>query len=125
MREKTVKRFYCDHCSRGGFRKKDMAKHEERCIYNPLRKCFLCEDRHEETPPMPDLLAAIEASLDKLRDAAQGCPACMLAAIVQSKGEIRKEDGPDPDLMRWVEFNYKQELEDYHAERNEMPGFNY
>ena len=113
MRSKTVLRFYCDHCSRGGFRKKDMQKHEDRCIYNPLRKCFLCEDARWDTPPMTELITAIETSLSELRHVTEGCPACMLAAIVQSRGEIRTK-GAREDA--WVDFDYKKELSDYHAE---------
>lgn len=37
MREKTVKRFYCDFCRKAGFKRKQIETHERHCYRNPKR----------------------------------------------------------------------------------------
>lgn len=110
MRTKSVLRHYCDFCNKGGFKKMDMFRHESICIRNPDRKCGLCEDYRLETKPIPVLIAAIETSIAALSEACEGCPACMLAAIVQSR---------DPQASKsenWVDFDYKTQLNEFHQE---------
>ncbi len=84
MRAKTVKRFFCDHCSKGMFRKKSMERHESICFHNPNRSaCILCE-LHKEKTELPTVLdEAYKQSLDALRTAANHCPACIFSAIIR------------------------------------------
>lgn len=105
MREKLVKRFYCDHCGKGRFHRSAMKRHELACINNPARVCPLCSECKLPQVPMTELIAAVDYTrLQPLREKANGCPACMLAAIVQSKqGCYADEDD------RWIPFNYKEE----------------
>ena len=125
MRIKTVKRYYCDHCSKGGFRKPDMEKHERACIYNPARRhCFLCSKPTpcgrdlEECTPTAEVWEACDCDIEKLRNLTDGCPACMLAVIAQD----RKENGFKPDYETgefynpFGDFNYKEALAEWKAE---------
>ncbi len=100
MRTKTVKRHYCDHCGKGGFRVSSMLRHESGCTANPLRTCQFCAMMELVQKPIEELKVALVDAVDfgdeenydsvdkqaivKLRELAQGCPACMLAAIRQS-----------------------------------------
>jgi len=44
MRSRKVWRYYCDHCSRGHWKKQDCAEHEARCYLNPKTKsCATCK----------------------------------------------------------------------------------
>lgn len=115
MRTKTVTRYYCDHCNRGMFKRPSMIEHERCCIRNPERACALCEQK----PDMPTLVKAIESGLDAVRDAADGCPACVLAAIVQDR-EAYKKKGEEPPA--WVDFDYKEELAAWHRGQLEESG---
>lgn len=113
MRTKTVKRHWCDFCNRAGLKAFAMAKHERHCTMNPARTCRTCrlidggsgpdpeglralvailptnvvpeyDHRGQEAQPYVDFLKAMEEVGPKLREAAGGCPACMLAAIRQA-----------------------------------------
>jgi len=103
MRTKRVNRYYCDFCKKSGCSAGHMRRHEERCTMNPNRKCGVCSLREECDPDTAALVAllpplasitpepqtnAYEASLaktmPKLREAADGCPGCILAALKQT-----------------------------------------
>lgn len=127
MRTARVLRYWCDHCKKGGCQKAAIAKHEKHCVRNPDRSCRMClhvREPGEGTPPnasyKPDTAALIVAlemadnggrdGVAELRKAADGCPACMLAAILQYREkhgiERFNEDG------ECFQFDYKKECED-------------
>lgn len=89
MRIKTVKRYYCDHCRKGGFFKKKIQHHEEGCTRNKDRVCHVCQLAQETQKPLADLMATLDGitmenssqKLYKLSEACGRCPACMLAAL--------------------------------------------
>lgn len=97
--------------------KPSMVRHETMCAYNPARVCPLCKAEREEQRPLADIIAALETGLDAARDAANHCPACLLAAVVQSRraleaaGELDKGDPYVPD------FKYKDELQTWYENR--------
>ena len=125
MRTKKVSRYWCDHCNRAGLQLRAMTKHEERCTKNPERKCGFCEFTGESESiglagllvMLPDpkgiftdtdgvfdegyrvLKAEINAIENSLREAADNCPACIMAAF-------RQKGIPVP-FVDW--FNYKEE----------------
>lgn len=131
MRRKKVWRYYCDHCNKGGCGAVAMAKHERRCTMNPNRECGFHIDLeiiNEPQVSVEDLRKVLVKEYEKvsnmtcigdlesismedleninnaLLDAANGCPACALAAIRQenaARGEQIFGDG----------FNYKDEVE--------------
>lgn len=121
MKEKLVKRFYCDHCGKGRFHRKAMAAHEDKCIYNPARICPLCVISDIPQSPMDDLILGFHASdsegLDKLRFMANNCPACILSAIVQGRRKVtvQVDNDRDVEMDEWVNFNYKDEMKDWYA----------
>jgi len=105
MKVKKVNRYYCEFCKKSGCSGGHMKKHEERCTMNPNRVCGMCKMLDMEQPSMElmisllpkqsDVLkdmgdweyyagAVLNAALPKLREAANNCPACIMAAIRQS-----------------------------------------
>lgn len=119
MITKLVKRYYCEHCRKGGMTKA-IAKHEDSCIRNPARICATClEFAHTglgPQVPMPDLLeAAKEASscgLGALKDLTE-CPTCILSALVQHRKSNPRDE--------WVEFDYKAEMGELRNSPREYP----
>jgi hypothetical protein len=119
MRTKTVKRYYCDHCSKGGFKEPSMRQHELGCTRNPDRVCYLCEMRRNyreltiqakarSTPDkFSDDARTINGAkeLSELSDMVDGCPACLLAVLRQS------------NVMAFEHFDYKTNLDAWHREQ--------
>lgn len=113
---KTVKRdvFYCDFCKRHRLTKSAIEAHEPKCIYNPERS--RCGWHHQ--PFVPEKPGAYTAELKKncdadwLREKTNGCPACMLAVVVQA--------GLTSNEMYELNFNYTKEVERFRrGEREE------
>lgn len=131
MRERIVKRFYCDFCKKSGGQKAAMAKHEKYCTLNPNRDCRMCgliTGGHPE--PMAELLAILpdmpeypsivsgdeswkrwetcqqiaHEAMAALREKVDNCPACILATIRQ-----KNTDFP-------VEFDFQAESKAIFAE---------
>ena len=118
MRQKLVKRYYCDHCSKGSFKEPSMRQHEYGCIRNPDRVCYLCEsirnfkalaqeakarsseDAHEHR----NIHGAEE--LAELLEMVDQCPACLLSVLRQA------------DVMAFNHFNYKDAVNAWHREKN-------
>lgn len=110
MRKKRVWRFYCEHCKKAGCSGGHMAKHEAHCCGNPDRVCRMCRVNKSEPnaqKPMAELLAAYEnGGSGGVREAAGGCPACMLAAMII----WRKQNEDASDEERWCsDFDFKAE----------------
>lgn len=124
MRRKMVWRYYCDFCRKGGCGGGSMKRHEGSCCRNPNRVCRMCVygGIGDEQKPMPELIEALgngtTQGVERLRCAAQGCPACMLAAIIQSK--LQRPRVSDEDSGFFVEFDFKKERAGFFAEVNSM-----
>lgn len=92
-----------------------MARHEASCIRNPDRSCFTCAEYELEPLPLTELIKIAaripfkntEEDLKELDKAANGCPACMLAAIIQSS-KVSESEWDAPEDRRWVKFDYKK-----------------
>lgn len=136
MRSKRIvrTRYYCGFCEAAGrlkgfWTKPRAERHERGCTANPNRVCGLCAEVAElvggksEQKPISELVAVL--SEDKLnygfadlRDAANNCPACILAALRQTP--IR--DGMSTqDWWEWMsqfDFDFKRELDSFWAEQN-------
>jgi hypothetical protein len=107
MRTKKVNRYYCDHCRKGGLSKHHMAKHELGCCRNPDRKCGMCRVAEIEQKPLSELISALrETGIDDVRKLTD-CPACIMAAILQSG--IQKPYAGEEDPGIWIEFDFKKE----------------
>lgn len=116
MRTKRVLRYYCDHCSKGGFKGPNIRRHEETCVHNPNRSCWACKE-FELHPQLLEILVSLAdaitpngQNIGPLEKAADGCPACMLAAIVQSRSQ--------EDIV-WVTFDYKERMTALYADKCE------
>jgi hypothetical protein len=94
-------RYYCGFCKKSGGSGAAMHKHEMACTLNPGRVCGICSLMGEATPAMAEMLAllpdptglltsmeseqslcdAVEAAMPALRELANNCPACIMAAL--------------------------------------------
>lgn len=118
MRKVKRWRYYCDFCKKSGGN--SLAKHEKHCTGNPNRECRMCNCN----PPTAELIAAVGSGgpegLERLRKAADDCPACILAGIRQSK-----INHPDPEIGggdgSYIEFDYKKEAMTFWA--NQEPDY--
>ena len=113
MRRVKKWRYYCDHCKKSGASGGHMKAHEQSCCRNPQRVCRMCAHAHIDQQPLADLVAALGggdgAGVDSLRKAASGCPACMLAAILEA--DLDEPYEPDTGAGFSVEFDFKAERE--------------
>lgn len=97
-------RYYCEYCKKSGSSGGHIARHEKSCTMNPDRICKFCKHIGVEQPSMIDMLKILQIAkikededrygitftienekeaIEKLREVANNCPACMLAAIRQ------------------------------------------
>ena len=118
MRRVQRWRYYCEYCGKGGGSAYHMARHEKACTANPHRECGLCREAELEQQPMEDLVTALlchdhdyDKGLVVLREAAQNCPSCILAAIRQSKVQ-RPYMGEDDEGVH-VNFDFKAEQAEF------------
>ena len=118
MIKKRVWRYYCEHCRKGSQSPSCMRRHIESCCKNPARVCFLHADAGIAQPDLAGLIAGLkdrdfDSGLRWLSDECCGCPACMLAAIVQSRmGEMSECSQGDP----WYPgFDYKSQLREWYS----------
>jgi hypothetical protein len=87
MRTAMRPRYYCDHCNKGNGSPSAMKRHERGCTLNPQRVCGMCAKLHTEggpepAPPRDDLVTIMDAQGFKaMCEAANDCPACILAAL--------------------------------------------
>ena len=140
MIAKTKTVYYCEFCRARRLVRSAMEKHESHCTRNPDRVCrwFLLDfytrvpygvdrNRHTMRRGLPRWVRMFhpldEKALNKLRDHARGCPACILAAILQS--------GVDRMSLTaaFVHWEYDEEVKRYrdderahwqHEERREI-----
>jgi len=117
-------RYKCDFCGKNGRSAGHMRNHESGCTANPERICKIhqyADIRLENPGPLPvsELISTLRAhwhdedhGVGALREAAEDCPCCMLAAIRQSgacRGVIDEEGYADPWIGTAL-FNFKEEL---------------
>jgi len=125
-------RYYCDYCKKSGGSAYHMKKHEKSCTGNPKRTCGFCEivgfdnNSVKLKKIVADGLKRIEKVFSEshflLHDKADeiseqiikdlhaesgGCPACMLAAIRQTKDN------------EFLSFDYKKTKDEFWADHNE------
>lgn len=123
MRSKRVWRYYCDFCRKSGCNSGHIRNHEKRCVRNPSRECRMCEHATGEEGLGPHasldaLVRGIErADVEGLREVAQGCPACMLAGVLEWKRRAELEGLGPEDL--WIDFDFKKESELMWREKDE------
>ena len=134
MRVKKVNRYYCDFCKKAGSSAYHLRRHESVCTMNPNRVCGVCKMLEDEQPSLIRMIASLPLhedhlvakgkqyehyaetltsaandSLPALRDIANNCPACILAAI-------RQAHIPVPMV---TDFNFTEEMKDAWTAFNE------
>ena len=78
--------YYCEHCKRHRMTAAAIERHEPNCIYNPLRDvCGWHKDMRPSAPADFALVFKDNPDIDWLRENMDGCPACMLAVVVQAR----------------------------------------
>ena len=123
---KRVLRYYCDHCKKSGCCKQAIVKHEQRCTRNPNRVCGFCmrmaEDDSDYIPPtVQELIPLFRASYPDMRKRCNECPACTLAAIIQSGATREPDEGGIPPHRDWSEFDFKKEVKAFWADHVSDP----
>ena len=102
MKTKRVNRYYCDYCKKSGCSSYWIREHEKHCTMNPKRDCRMCaimQTAYDNEPQveMGKLLACLDdvhydetqsvfamLNISKLKETAQNCPACIMAALRQA-----------------------------------------
>jgi hypothetical protein len=96
----------CDFCQKGFWFRSRAEKHTHGCTRNPSRICGFCIAGKLSQQPLTTLMAVLsqgksDHGISELRELAQGCPACMYAALRQSS-------------LAWNgHFNFKAEREKF------------
>jgi hypothetical protein len=129
MRTKIVKRYYCDFCSKGSFKKPSAIEHEGSCTLNPKRGCGLCgcterdyaalvkesisKSLSKESPVNGEDYFVMDSkeSIGWLLSKVDGCPTCALSVLRQGK------------ILAFDVFDYREELAGWHREQMEGIGF--
>jgi hypothetical protein len=97
MRTAMRPRYYCDHCNKGNGSPSAMRRHERGCTLNHQRECGMCKmqaDSFDPAPPRDDLVRVMdEHGFKAMCEAANNCPACILAAL-RTKNVMDPKFGP-------------------------------
>ena len=117
MRQAKRWRYYCDFCKKVSGRRSAMERHEKGCTMNPNRVCGVGDKwKGGCVATVPELLAELaEKGYPALRNLAEECPACILAALRQSTAIISDQDASDGRY----DFDYKKEMENVWRDVNE------
>jgi hypothetical protein len=132
MKKFKAWRYKCDFCGKNGRSGRHMRNHEFYCTSNPNRICrvhaFVTGNRDDAAiHPVAPLIEALRSGqqdgdhgLARLREAAEDCPACILAAIRQS-GLCRgygDEEGYTPPAIGQKQFDFKKEMAEIFNSKN-------
>ena len=127
MTRKQVWRYKCDFCGKHSLSASGMNLHEKHCTMNPNRECRMHKHCDAAPKPLSDLIAIFNQcprienanmepgsvmqfhveDVGPLIDAADGCPACIFAAIRQS------------GFTGWVVWDFKDAVKKFWAMVNE------
>lgn len=104
MQRKRIWQYRCDFCGKRSLSAGHMKVHECHCTMNPNRSCRMCDAGECDAQPLDELKAMIPdpifvnddspfpqavngtditKAIERVLSAANGCPACTLAAIRQ------------------------------------------
>lgn len=116
-------RYYCDFCKKSGASAGHMKKHEKSCTANPNRICGFCGFPTDVKSLVSALGDGDNEGVKRLREEAEGCPACMLSAIRQSGLQRAYVDEEDKGFS--VGFNFQAEKKEWWDERRQPAYGNY
>jgi len=109
MREKKVKRFYCDHCNKGGFSRASMERHENTCFKNLKRDCWVCKEfglSSEHT--LDEIKKTMREEGFEAASRMTECPACLVAAVIHCNAYYIKTGEYD----YCIDYPYKEAMQD-------------
>jgi hypothetical protein len=122
MRSFVRTRYGCDYCKKIGGSAFHMRKHEAGCTNNPGRVCSMHKIAagREQELSMDELKQALaEGGFRALDEAAEHCPACILAALRQSwVAPDPGEPWPEEPQDGREKFNFKEAVRSMWAEHN-------
>ena len=104
MRTKTVTRYFCDHCSKGMFKKPSIAAHEAVCYRNPKRHCSRCLSAPDYAIS-PERRKAILEDGEKCQTKAGECPDCLMAMVIQYNTRL---DCEAKAFGAWVNYDMER-----------------
>lgn len=136
MTSKRRLRYYCDFCKKSGCNSGCIKRHEQGCCRNPNRICGMCKTKDLQQPDLSELIAILDGAdeenapekLEQLKTLSNGCPNCILAAIIQSGCQRPMVFGPfdyspgegrEQDPGFWFPFDYKTERKAFWDKHNE------
>jgi len=115
MTRRQVWQYRCEFCGKRGLSSGHMKAHEKSCTANPERVCrfhprLTGEPAKRSARELTALLAFGKESygMKEVREAAENCPICILAAVRQSG--IQKWDGDPESPPIDLGFDFKAEL---------------
>lgn len=115
--------YYCEFCKKSGRSGGHISRHEKSCTMNPDRECRMCatDGFGNRQRLIAELITALgkgdEIGVGELEDAANACPACMLAAIRQSGVQVKWESPDEPGFN--VPFDFKKASEQFWSKIND------
>ena len=110
MKRKKMWRYYCEFCKKSSGSGGAMSTHEKHCTANPNRTCRMCGMAPDIDVHIKALGDGLKPGIERLQEAANDCPACMLAAIRQSKIQYPPDD-ESPGF--YVDWDYQKAKENY------------
>ncbi len=125
MKVKKVNRYYCDFCKKKGLHAGFMRKHEKGCTANPERVCGFCHFAGYDQRPIKEMISIlnqdipVEDRMEKLREYANDCPACILSAIRQSGLQKFDPDETGCNQAPDFEFDFKKEAAKFWEEHQD------
>jgi hypothetical protein len=119
VKKHKVWRFNCDFCGKGYFKEQKCLAHERGCVRNPGRICGFCERHSLVQENMGKLLRVLDdhgLDIDLLREAAHGCPMCMLSSVMF----VNKTEGWKRNSEECWHFDYPAELKRFDDKGEEV-----
>lgn len=120
MKERLVKKWFCEHCKKSGGRRDIIERHESACTGNPNRSCRCCLMAGQKQASIRELLTALAKDIDReqtifsgveltsLRAITNGCPACILTAIRNSPQPVWADFTFADEMAAWLEIHGTQ-----------------
>lgn len=122
MRKVKRWKYYCDFCKKCGGSSYHILKHERGCTSNPNRTCGLCGIRDYTQVPLEELISFYkESGIERLREVAQNCPACILSTLKATvEITVYSNEHGEWETHSWEnEFNFKKEIKTFWDEYND------
>jgi hypothetical protein len=118
VRTKKVTRHYCDHCSKGMFRKDAMERHEAICYLNPARKCLRCDNQPEFAITEERRKAILEDG-EKCQTKEGECPDCLMAMMIQFNTQKPSNYEPEDPFLRYNKEQFQSDRMDWDTEHQD------